>query len=194
MSKKICEELIINTAANISNEIGFNNLTLKVVAKRLNIKSPSLYNHISSLEELKYKLMLYGWKKLETQMLDGSINVSGYDAMRKMCEIFYDFALTNKGVFDAMLWYNMYANEDTNNTLSNLFFRIFDILKTLGYNDDIINHFIRTYRAFLEGYALLVNNNAFGNQLSIKESFDFSLDLLIEGLMQIKDRVKGGSL
>ena len=87
-------------------------------------------------------------------MLDGSINVSGYDAIRKMCEIFYDFALTNKGVFDAMLWYNMYANEDTNNTLSNLFFRIFDILKTLGYNDDIINHFIRTYRAFLEGYAL----------------------------------------
>lgn len=192
MSKNICEELIITTAANLSNEIGFNNLTLKVVAKRLNIKSPSLYNHISSLEELKYKLMLFGWKEIETQMLDGSIDVSGYDAIRKMCEIFFDFALKNKGVFDAMLWYNMYAHKD--NTLSNLFVRIFDVLKPLGYNDDIINHFIRTLRAFLEGYVLLVNNNAFGNPLSIKESFDVSLNLLIEGLKQMKNRVEGGSL
>ena len=62
MSKNnISDELIITTSARLSNEVGLNNLSLKMIAEELNIKSPSLYNHISSLDEIKEKLMIYGW-------------------------------------------------------------------------------------------------------------------------------------
>lgn len=60
----INEQLIIETSASLVNKVGLTNLSLKLVAEELNIKSPSLYNHISSLEELKSKLMIYGWKCL----------------------------------------------------------------------------------------------------------------------------------
>ena len=60
----ISDELIIETAARLSNEVGLDNLSLKIIAEELNIKSPSLYNHISSLDEIKERLMLYGWKEL----------------------------------------------------------------------------------------------------------------------------------
>ena len=54
MSKNnISDELIITTSARLSNEVGLNNLSLKMIAEELNIKSPSLYNHISSLDEIK---------------------------------------------------------------------------------------------------------------------------------------------
>ena len=54
MSKNnISDELIITTSARLSNEVGLNNLSLKMIAKELNIKSPSLYNHISSLDDIK---------------------------------------------------------------------------------------------------------------------------------------------
>ena len=63
MSKNnISDELIITTSARLSNEVGLNNLSLKMIAEELNIKSPSLYNHISSLDDIKEKLMIYGWK------------------------------------------------------------------------------------------------------------------------------------
>lgn len=52
--------------------------------------------------------------------------------------------------------------------------------------DDNINHIIRTLRSFLEGFSLLVNNNAFGNPISIKESFDLSLEIIMNGIKSLE--------
>lgn len=50
------------------------------MAKKLKIKSPSLYNRISNLEDLKNKISLYGWKQLEEKMLLSIVGESGYEA------------------------------------------------------------------------------------------------------------------
>lgn len=187
MSKNnISDELIIETSARLSNKVGLDNLSLKMVAEELNIKSPSLYNHISSLDEIKMQLMIYGWRQIEEKMLDSAVGVAGYDALRNMCYAFYDYATNNKGVFTAMLWYNKYENVEKENATTKLFNMIFKIMKTLNISDDNINHTIRTFRSFLEGFSLLVNNNAFGNPISIKESFDLSLDIIITGIKSLE--------
>ena len=54
----ISDELIIETSARLSNKVGLDNLSLKMIAEELDIKSPSLYNHISSLDDIKEKLWL----------------------------------------------------------------------------------------------------------------------------------------
>ena len=59
-------------------------------------------------------------------------------------------------------------------------------MKPLNISEDNINHIIRTLRSFLEGFALLVNNDAFGNPLSIKESFDLSLEIIINGIKALE--------
>ena len=187
MSKNnINEEIIIETAASIVNEIGFENLSLKIIAEKLNIKSPSLYNHISSLDEIKSKLMVYGWKQMEERMIDSAVGVSGYEALRNMCNVFFDYATSNKGVFTAMLWYNKFENDEKEKATERLFNIIFKIMKSLDISDANINHIIRTLRAFLEGFSLLVNNNAFGNPISIKESFDLSLEVIINGIKSLE--------
>ena len=178
----ISEELIIKTSAEIANRIGLDNLSLKLIAEELNIKSPSLYNHISSLDEVKQKLMVYGWHEMEEQMLEAAIGVSGYDALKNMCNVFYNYATTNKGVFTAMLWYNKYENNEKDDATTRLFSIVFKVMKPLNITDENINHIIRTLRSFLEGFSLLVNNNAFGNPVSIRESFDLSLEIIMNGI------------
>lgn len=79
----ISDELIVETSARLSNEVGLENLSLKMIAEELDIKSPSLYNHISSLDDIKEKLMIYGWKQLGEYAIDSAVGVSGYDALRK---------------------------------------------------------------------------------------------------------------
>lgn len=187
MSKNnISDELIIETAALISNKVGLENLSLKMIAEELNIKSPSLYNHISSLNNIKERLMIYGWKQIENKMIDSAVGVSGYEALKNMCHAFYDYTTNNKGVFTAMLWYNKYDNEEKENTTKRLFDMLFRVMKSLNINDDNINHTIRTLRSFLEGFSLLVNNNAFGNPISIKESFDLSLEIIMNGIQSLE--------
>ena len=49
----------------------------------------------------------------------------------------------------------------------------------------MINHLIRTFRGFSGGYALLVNNGVFGNSISIRESFELSVEVLLVGIEKL---------
>lgn len=187
MSKNsISDELIIETSAGIANKVGLNNLSLKIIAEELNIKSPSLYNHIASLEEIKQRLMVYGWKQMEEKMLDAAVGVSGYEALKNMCYAFYDYATDNKGVFTAMLWYNKYESADKDKATKRLFDMVFKVMKPLDISDVNINHIIRTLRSFSEGFSLLIINNSFGYPVSIKESFDLSLEIIMNGIKSLE--------
>lgn len=61
----IDKKQIVEKAALLANEMGLENVTLKVIADAFGIQTPSLYNHIKSLDDLKKGLMLYGIKGLE---------------------------------------------------------------------------------------------------------------------------------
>lgn len=186
MKHGVNEDRIIEASARLSEEVGMENLTLKIIADELKIKSPSLYNHVAGLDDIKRKLMIYGWNQIEDKMINAAAGVSGYDALRSMSYAFYDYATSNKGIFNAMLWYNKYENEITKQTTSRLFDLLFKILMSLHISQENINHIIRTLRSFLEGYALLVNNNAFGHSLPVKESFVLSVEIIINGIKSLE--------
>ena len=48
---RVSKSLVIETACRIADEQGLNNLSLKAVAEKLNVRTPSLYNHIKSLDD-----------------------------------------------------------------------------------------------------------------------------------------------
>ncbi len=178
----ISNEFIIETSAILCNKVGLKNLSLKMIAEELNIKSPSLYNHFSSLDDIKKSIMIYGWKQIENTMIYSIAGVTGYEALKNMCYAFYDYATSNKGIFEAMLWYNKYKDEESIKATKRLYEAMFKIAKSLNFSEDDTRHSIRAIRSFLEGFVLLVNNDSFGNPISIKESFDISLEIIIEGL------------
>lgn len=179
--------MVIYRAAQIANEVGIENITLKMLADDLGVKAPSLYNHIEGLEDLKIRLMIYGWKQMEQKIMQSVIGVSGYDAIKAGCYSFYEYATENPGVFNAMLWYNKFQNSETMEATSGLFSVLFKVTSSLNISDENCNHIIRTLRGFLEGFSLLVNNKAFGNPVSIEESFELSLNVLIEGIKTLEE-------
>lgn len=180
--------MIISRAAQLVNEVGLENITLKMLADDLGIKSPSLYNHIGGLEDLKMQLMIYGWKEMEQRIIQSVIGISGYDAIRAGCYAFYEYATENPGIFNAMLWYNKFLNMDTMEATSGLFSVLFKVTSSLNISEENCNHIIRTLRGFLEGFSLLVNNKAFGNPISITESFELSMNVLIEGIKTLEEK------
>lgn len=179
---------VISRAAKLANEEGLESITLKRLADDLGIQTPSLYNHISGLEDLRKQLMIYGWKQMEEKIIQAVIGVSGYDALRAIGYAFYDYATENPGVFSAMLWYNKFQDEETMGATEGLFTIIYKITKSLNISEENSEHLIRTWRGFLEGFALLVNNGAFGHPISIKDSFEKSLDVLVEGSRSLEER------
>lgn len=185
--KGIDTNKIVEKAAEIVNREGLEKLTLKEIASELEIKAPSIYNHVKGLEDIKYELMLYGWSQVEEKMLVAAEENSGngYVAIEKMCRAFFDYSKENKGVFDAMLWYNKFSDERTMQATKKLFEKVEDIMSELNLPYETVQHLIRTLRSFLEGFSLLVNQKSFGNPVSIEESFDLSIKVIIEGIKKI---------
>lgn len=182
----IDKTIIIKKAAEMANEIGLEKVTLKLLANQLNIKSPSLYNHIKGLDDLRKEVMIYGWKQLEERVIEAAVCVTGYDALEAMGRTFYKYATENPGIFNAMLWYNKFQSDETQDATKRFFSVIYKIFSTLNISQKNCDHLIRTYRAFLEGYALLVNNKAFGHPLSIEDSFEISLQVLKAGTKNLE--------
>lgn len=182
------KNIVIEKAAQLANQIGLENIQLKTLADSLNIQSPSLYNYIKGLDDLRHELMLYGWRSMEERMMEVSADAgdNGYAAWEAICRVFYSYATKNPGVFSAMLWYNKYQDDETKKVTERLFSTCLQIASTLSISEDHCNHLIRTFRAFLEGYCLLVNNNAFGHEFSVDESFNISLQVLIAGMKELK--------
>lgn len=178
---------VVEKAAQLANKMGFENISLKILADSLGIQPPSLYNHIKGLDDLQNELMLYGWSHMEERMLEAAVGVSGYDAWESICRAFYGYATENPGIFGAMLWYNKYQSEEARRVTERLFAICSKITASLNISEETCNHLIRTFRAFLEGFCLLVNNNAFGHALSVEESFDLSLKVLIAGMKELEE-------
>ena len=63
--RRLNRELVVTAAARLTNEAGsFSSLTLAGLAAALDVRTPSLYNHIASLEDLQAALALHGLRQL----------------------------------------------------------------------------------------------------------------------------------
>ena len=71
-----------------------------------------------------------------------------------------------------------------------LFTYFYRAMAGLNISRELSEHLMRTIRGFLEGFALLVNNGAFGHSASIDESFELSLDVLIAGMKTLEGHEK----
>lgn len=179
---KIDKETVLCRAAQMVNASNDQKLSLKLLAEDLGIQSPSLYYYFKSLDDLKRELMLYGWRQMDNKMLRSMVGLSGYEAIKAMAHAFYEYATTNSGVFNVMLWYNQFENDETAETISESFTALIKIMGTLGISELNACHLIRTFRGFLQGFSQLVNHGAFGNPISVDDSFEISLNVIIEGM------------
>lgn len=179
---------IIGRAAQMANEIGIEKITLKMLADDLRIQTPSLYNHIKGLADLKRELMIYSWKQMEDRLLNAAVGVSGEDALKAMCYAFLEYAKENPGVFGAMVGCNKFEDAETDKATSRLLLMLFKSMSSMNISEKNCNHLIRTLRSFLEGFPLLVINNAFGNPISMDDSFVVSIDVLIAGIKTLENK------
>ena len=187
MKTGLDREKIIEMAAKIADEKGVTNVTLKVLATELGVKSPSLYKHFSGgLDELNKELMLYGWRSLETEITRAAIGKAKDDAIIAICHVYRNFVAEHKGLFEAMQWYNMYQSEEHLEATSGTVAILFQILDGYDIKDEEKVHIVRMLRGFLQGFSSVENHGGYGNPMSIGDSFEFSVKIILNGIRNLQ--------
>lgn len=182
MKAGLDKDIILKTAVDLADAEGIANVTLKALAEKLGVKPPSLYKHINGLEELNKALMLYGWKSLEKKVTRAAVGKSKEDAIRAIFYAYRDYVKEHPGVFEAMQWYNMYQSEENLQATEEIVAVLFQVLSAYDLQEEQKVHIVRMFRVFLQGFLMVEIHGGFGNPVSITESFDFSLEILLNGI------------
>ena len=66
---RVTKTSVRQAASDIADEKGLNNVSLKVVAERLNIRTPSLYNHIENLDDLLREVAHNGMRTMNQRKI-----------------------------------------------------------------------------------------------------------------------------
>jgi AcrR family transcriptional regulator len=187
MKDEVTDELIARTAGRIADRVGLENLSLKEVAEKLEIKSPSLIFHVKSLKGLKNLLGKYTTRLLVAGLMEAGFGKSGLDAIAALGGVAAKFAFAHPGMYESIQWKNIYyvsADEEEPDysefqQITDLFFRLF---KGSSLKKVEVSHIIRGFRCLIHGFATIAGYKGFGHPSDAAESFDYCLALYLAGV------------
>lgn len=92
---------VIAAAADLADELGFDAVTVSVLARRLGVRSPTLYSHISSGTDLRTAVTAYVLDELADTTTRAMAAGEGRELLVAYANAIRDFARRSPGRYDA---------------------------------------------------------------------------------------------
>lgn len=173
---------VIAAAVKIANKKGYSELTLGNLARQLDIKPPSLYKHVSSLDDLQDALGIIAAEALAAELAPAMEIHSPQQALRAACDIYRGFARKKPGLYSALQPAMARRSADFQIAATALLKIIFRLVTAVGVKDSELVHAVRALRSMLHGFAELESIGGFGMPEDIGMSFRYQVDVYIRGL------------
>lgn len=181
---KVTREAVIDRASQIADEKGLHNVSLKMVAETLNIRTPSLYNHINNLDDLLLEIAHKGMRSMNKRMEQVAIGKSGDMAIKAVGIEYLNFMIEHPGVYETIQWATWNGSAET----AEIFGNYTSLLKTLilscqlkeEYADEILN----ILTGILHGYTTLQLRFAFDNSEQVRKNLSNALETVLLGVYQ----------
>lgn len=179
---RITKSVVINTASNIADEQGLHNVSLKIVAERLGIKTPSLYNHINNLEDLLREVAHKGMTSMNERMEKAAIGKTAEIAIKAVAIEYLNFMIEHPGVYETIQWATWNGTHET----AQIFENYTDLLKTLICSCEVeranIEEILNLLTGIIHGYTTLQLRYAFDNPEQVRLNLTKALDIVLLGV------------
>ncbi|EKQ51475.1 MULTISPECIES: TetR-like C-terminal domain-containing protein [unclassified Clostridium] len=182
----ITQENILQAAAEIADANGLNEVTLAELAKKLQIRTPSLYNHIDGLQQLRKKLSIYSMEQLYNDLVQSSIGISGDDAIRALSKAYLSFARIHPGLYESTFSLSDSNDIEVQKAANKIVDLVVRILNAYELDEESALHVTRGLRSILHGFSSLEQKGGFELSLNIDISFQLLMDTYLEGLHIMK--------
>ena len=101
MRPRVTVDRVARTGAELADEVGFEQLTVAEVARRLDVQVASLYSHVDGLADLRARVSCLALEELAARTSDALAGRSGPEALRALGDVYRDYAVTHPGRYDA---------------------------------------------------------------------------------------------
>ncbi len=180
--RNLTKERIIQVAFFLADEIGINQVTFQKIAKKLNIKYQSLYNHFTNMDNLKTEMTVYLLNELNVKLMQRLVGKSGDDAIREYASIYKEFAFENTVAYGLFISIPSTENTELFRLARETSHIIRQLLEFYIKDEILLIHKSRTLRSLLHGFVSLHAFGYFQSEINIDESFQVMIDDFISSL------------
>lgn len=173
-------QTIMNAAAELAEEKGLENVSLIQVAEKLGVKSPSLYNHLSGLQELSLGIAKLAISRLEDSIRNAAVGRSKDDAFMAIALAYRKFEKENPELYKAILRFPDYNDSSIKEAGHAVVRILYQVMEPYHYSKEEIIHFVRGFRSALHGFVSLEEAGFFqGTEADVDESFEQLVSRLV---------------
>ena len=172
---------VVEEAENVADECGLEKLTLAAVARKLEVRMPSLYKHVAGIDELRQLMSVQAKNETADVLARAAAGKSGSQALRSMLGAWRTWAKAYPGRYAATVHApDKDEVEDTgaSNGVLDIVYATLDDYRLEG--DEAVNA-VRLLRAHFHGFVSLERAEGF----KFPNDIDHSFELLIGALDQI---------
>ena len=102
MRQGLTVDAVVRAGADLADEIGFDQVTVSELARRLGVRTPSLYAHIDSATDLSVRICALALDELADLVSAAISGSSGRSAVLALLETYGDYARRHPGRYAAM--------------------------------------------------------------------------------------------
>ncbi|TLS36424.1 TetR/AcrR family transcriptional regulator [Pseudalkalibacillus caeni] len=180
--KGIDRQTVLEAAVKIIDTEGFENLSMAALAKTLGIKTPSLYNHVKGMSDLRKQLAVYGINRLKETMAEASIGLSGKNAIFSLGTAYVSFVREHPGLYEATLPSASVLDEEILHAGEGIVNLLLRVLQDFHLEHEDAIHAVRGLRSLVHGFASLELKNGFNMELDVDVSFKHLLETYVNGI------------
>jgi AcrR family transcriptional regulator len=182
---RLTKTSVIQAAAELIQEEGQGALTLNRLAEKLDIRTPSLYNHVDGLPGLQRDLAVMYARQLADRLGAAAIGKSGVELFMAVAQAFRDYVKENPGLYvSTLLASGRQEGQDKN--LEHEEERALNVglavMASIGLQGEDAVHALRAFRSMVHGFVTLEVAGGFGLPADCDESFRRMVQALIAGL------------
>jgi AcrR family transcriptional regulator len=173
---------VVRAAADLADADGLHALTLASIAASVGVRTPSLYNHVGGLDDVRRRIALVGLRELGEALRDAAVGRAGDDALTALAHAYRAYARAHPGRYAATQRAPAGADDELIDAARGAVDVVLAILRGYGLEGDDAIHAARAVRSALHGFVALETGGGFGLRVDLDESFDRMVAALARGL------------
>ncbi|MEV7339374.1 WHG domain-containing protein [Streptomyces sp. NPDC093544] len=190
---------LVEAAADLADEIGFENVTVSALARQFGVKDASLYSHIRNVQDLRARIAALAAGEMIDRIANAVAGRAGKDALVAFAGAYRDYALERPGRYRATHTQPDPAATDPAATgvavaESSAYRRTAEVtygmLRAYGLSEPDLTDAVRLLRSTFHGYCNLESIGGFGAPRDVQASWERVLDALHVTLTHWPPRTK----
>ncbi|MEV5985310.1 WHG domain-containing protein [Streptomyces sp. NPDC052051] len=175
-------ERVVAAAADLADEVGFENVTVSALARHFGVKDASLYSHIKNVQDLRTRLALLAGEEMIDHIAAAVAGCAGKDALAAFAGAYRTYALKHPGRYAATqirLDQPLAADSRAMRRTAEI---TYGMLRAYGLEEPDLTDAVRLLRSTFHGYCALEAAGGFNASRDVRASWDKAVDALHRAL------------